>query len=575
MVKVQWSFNDFFVVKQALIAPIFKVITVPQALPPTSDCENTTSIASSIIWLFFYQYLYHLCGMEYIQAVSRHQVSFSSLEDRIEPDNPVRFIEAFVEHLDVAQLGYVTTTLKSQGRPPFHPKVFLKLYLYGYLNGIRSSRRLEKEAKRNIELQWLLGLLVPNYHSIADFRKVNSKALRNTFKLFVLFLKEADLIAGTTIAIDGTKVRAHNSKKNNYSPKKLARHLDYIEKKTNEYLAQLADNDAAENNVIVNDVQKKLERLKKNKINYELLQEKLEQSGEPQISTTDADARALLVQGQVVEVSYNMQAAVDDKHKLIVATHTINRNDRNAMSGIAIEAKENIEADNFTALLDKGYHNGREIHTCKENNISTICAQQETVNSNEHGTTPEYLVTQFIYNEAEDTYTCPEGKTLTTTGTWHKKTRERDSYQFKKYRTPACKTCPVKHLCTGRAKGGREIERSEYAQAVAENAQRYKANKELYRKRQEINEHIFGTIKRKWGFSYTDLKGLEKVNGEHSLICLVYNIKRAINILGMAQILEKLKNWTPNYKGILMRNLKTALLEPFYALEKYQLKIAA
>lgn len=509
------------------------------------------------------QYLLHLCGMEYIQPGNRQQFSFSSLEDSIEQDNPVRFIEAFVEQLDLAQLSYVTTSLKSEGRPPFHPKVFLKLYLYGYLNGIRSSRRLEKESKRNIELQWLLGQLVPNYHSIADFRKVNSKALRNTFKLFVLFLKEADLIAGKTIAIDGTKVRAHNSKKNNYSPKKLERHLAYIEEKTNEYLAQLANNDAEENNLVVSEVQKKLERLKKNKINYELLQEKLEQSGEPQISTTDADARALLVQGQVVEVSYNMQAAVDDKHNLIVATHTINRNDRNAMSAIAIEAKENIEAETLTALLDKGYHNGREIHTCKDHNINTICAQQEIVNSNEHGTTEAYLVTQFTYNEAEDTYTCPEGKTLTTTGSWHKKSRERDSHQYKKYRTPDCKTCPVKHLCTGRQKGGREIERSEYAQAVAENAQRYKANKALYRKRQEINEHIFGTIKRKWGYNYTNLKGLEKVNGEHSLICLVYNMKRTINILGFEKLMEKLKNWIPNYKGILLRNLKRALLNHF------------
>jgi len=513
--------------------------------------------------------------MEYIQASNRHQLSFGSLEDSIEQDNPVRFVDAFVEQLDIAQLCYVTTTLKTEGRPAFHPKVFLKLYLYGYLNGIRSSRRLEKESKRNIELQWLLGQLVPNYHSIADFRKVNSKALRNTFKLFVLFLKEADLIAGKTIAIDGTKVRAHNSKKNNYNPKKIERHLAYIEEKTNEYLGQLASNDTEDSNLVVSEVQKKLERLKKNKINYEILQEKLEQSGEPQISTTDEQARSLLVQGQVVEVCYNMQAAVDDKHNLIVATHTINRNDRNAMSAIAIEAKENLQAETLTALLDKGYHNGREIHTCKEKNIITICAQQEIVNSNEKGTTPDYLVTKFVYNKADDTYTCPQGSILKTTGTWHKKTRERDSHQYKKYRTPDCKTCPVQHLCTSKADCRREIERSEYAQAVAENAQRYKDNKELYRKRQEINEHIFRTMKRKWGYSYTDLNGLEKVNGEHSLICLVYNIKRTINILGFEKLMEKLKNWTPNYKGILLRIQKWASLEPFYAIEKYELKIAA
>lgn len=515
--------------------------------------------------------------MDYIQAVNRHQVSFSSIEEQIEPDNAVRFIEAFVEQLDLKQLGYNFNTLKTEGRPPFHPKVFLKLYLYGYLNGIRSSRRLEKECKRNIELHWLLAQLAPNYHSIADFRKVNGKALRNTFKLFVLFLKEAELIGGNTIAIDGTKVRAHNSKKNNYNPKKLERHLHYIEEKTNEYLAQLATNDAEESNLNITQVNEKLARLKETKINYELLQDKLEQSGEPQISTTDEEARALLVQGQVVEVSYNMQAAVDEQHKLIVATHTINRNDRNALTAIATEAKQNLQATTITVISDKGYNNGREIQQCKDNNITTICAQQEIVNSNEKGTTPAYLVTQFTYNEEADTYTCPAGKTLTTKGTWHHKQRTERSigYQFKKYRTPDCKTCPVKHLCTGKAKGGREIERSEFAKAVEENAQRYKANKELYRKRQEINEHIFGTIKRKWGYSYTDLNGLEKVNGEHSLICLVYNIKRSINILGMTELLQKLQNWKPNYKGILLRVLKQLRLEAIYAFPIFEHRITA
>lgn len=517
------------------------------------------------------------CRMNYIQGGNRHQIGFGSLEDKVASDNPVRFIEAFVERLDLQQLRYNSHTLKTEGRPPFHPKVLLKLYLYGYLNGIRSSRRLEKESVRNIELQWLLGELVVNYHTIADFRKTNGKALRNTFKLFVLFLKEAELIGNRTIAIDGTKVRAHNSKKNNYNPKKLERHLAYIEEKTNEYLQQLETNDGQESNSNITEVKQKLARLKANKIRYELLGEALEKSGEPQISTTDADARALLVQGQVVEVCYNMQTAVDDKHKLIVATHTINRNDRNAMSAIGMEAKQNLQAEKLTTINDKGYHNGREIQQCKDNGITTICATQAIVNSNEKGTTPAYLVTQFIYNKKADTYTCPAGSTLSTKGTWHEKqrTERSQSYKFKKYRTPACKTCAVKHLCTGKVTGGREIERSEFAQAVEENAQRYKANKELYRKRQEINEHIFGTIKRKWGYSYTDLKGLEKVNGEHSLICLVYNIRRTISILGMKKLLKKLKNWKPNYKGIALFVQKLLQLEAISVHQIFAWRIAA
>lgn len=487
--------------------------------------------------------------MEYIPMSNRDQLEFNCLEDLIEKENPVRFIEAFVEKLELTQLHFTVKEIQNEGRPGFNPKLFLKLYFYGYLNGIRSSRKLEKECKRNIELRWLMGKLIPNYHSIADFRKENSVALRNTFKLFVSFLKDADLISGKTVAVDGTKMRAHNSKKNNYNPKKIERHLQYIEEKTNEYLSALDVNDANEVPVKVSSIIEKIERLKTNKIKYEILSEKLTQSGEPQISTTDEDARALLVQGQVVEISYNMQAAVDDKHKLVVATHTINRNDRNALSDISLEAKQNLQVDELTTISDKGYHNGREIQQCKDNNITTICAQQEIVNSNEKGTTPEYLVTKFTYNKEQDTYTCPQGETLHTTGTWHKKTST-NSYNFKKYRTPKCKACPVKNLCTGRAKGGREIDRSEFAEAVEQNNERYKSNQQLYRKRQEINEHIFGTIKRKWGYNHTNLKGLKKVNGEFALIMTVYNMKRCMNILGMETLIEKMKNWKPNYKGI-------------------------
>jgi transposase len=486
--------------------------------------------------------------MHHISSISRNQIDFNCLEDFIENDNPVRFIDAFVEKLDLSGLGFKVKEAKSEGRPSYNPRVFLKIYFYGYLNGIRSSRRLERECKRNVELQWLVCKLIPNYHSIADFRKINSSALRNTFKLFVMFLKDADLICGSTVAIDGTKMRAHNSKKNNYNPKKIERHLEYIEGKTNDYLCQLDKNDEDESPEKVSAVVEKLERLRQNKIRYELLSEKLQASGEPQISTTDEDARALLVQGQVVEVSYNMQAAVDDKHKLVVATHTINRNDRNALSKIAIEAKENLVAAELTVLSDKGYHNGKELQECKDRDISTICAQQDIVNSNEKGTTPEYLVTHFKYDKGSDTYTCPEGHQLRSSGTWHTKYRDNNNYKFKKYRTSACKDCPVKHLCTARVKGGREIDRSEFADAVEENGQRYKRNQDLYRKRQEINEHIFGTIKRKWGYNHTNLKGLEKVNGEFALIMTVYNMKRCMNILGFEILLEKIAKWKPDYR---------------------------
>lgn len=504
--------------------------------------------------------------MQHIQGISRNQLQICSLEDKITADNPVRFIDTFVGVIDLKKIGFEYRVLKKEGRPSFKTEVFLKLYLYGYLNSIRSSRRLEKECFRNIEVQWLLEDIRPNYHSIADFRKENPKALKQLFKLFVSFLKDAELIAGETIAIDGTKSRAHNGKKSNFNQKKIDKHKEYIDAKSQEYLDQLEQNDVKENPVTLKNIKEKIDRLKKNKLKYEALEKELQASGEPQISTTDPDARALLVQGQVVEVSYNIQAAVDSKHNLVVATHTINRNDRNALSAIALEAKENLEIETFTALVDKGYHNGREIEICKNNNITTIVAVPEQGKSNENGTQPDYLVSKFKYNKEENTYTCPQNQTLTTTGKWHKKKgrTEESGYMFQKYRTPACKICPVKDLCTSR-KGGRELDRSQYADAVEENHQRYQANAQLYRKRQEINEHIFGTIKRKWGYNYTDLNGLEKVNGEHSLIMLVYNIKRCINILGIPELIAKLKNWNSPYKRKFLFLIKSTCIKLFLA----------
>jgi len=488
--------------------------------------------------------------MQHITGIPRNQIVFSSLEDTILPENPVRFIDAFVEALSLETLGFCVQSIKSEGRPSFDTKIFLKIYLYGYLNGLRSSRKLEKECARNIELQWLLCAILPNYHSISDFRKQNPSGLKKLFKLFVSFLKEADLIGCEIIAIDGTKSRAHNSKKANFNQKKIERHLAYIEERTQEYLAELAKNDLQDNSIAITKIAEKIERLKKNKLRYELLEEKLKESGHPQISTTDQDARALLVQGVVVEISYNIQAAVDNKHNLVVATHTINRNDLNALGAIALEAKENLGLDTFTVLVDKGYHNGREIAQCIDHNISTIVAHPTPGTSKDSVTQPDYLVAKFKYDAENDTYTCPQGETLKTTGRWHKKSgrTEQSGYQFKKYRTPACRECPVKHLCTARP-AGREIDRSQYAQAVEENNKRYQENPQLYRTRQEINEHIFGTIKRQWGYNHTNLTGLEKVNGEHSLIMLVYNIKRSINILGVSDLIAKLKKWNSPYKA--------------------------
>jgi transposase len=487
--------------------------------------------------------------MAYILGVSRQLQQRFCFEDWVSEDNPVRFVDAFVEKLELDKLGFVMAPPKKcEGRPSFALQVFLKLYLYGYLNGIRSSRRLERECGRNMELQWLLNGLVPNYHSIADFRKVNPEAFQATFKLFVGFLRHSDLVSGEVIAIDGTKIRASNSKKNNFSAKKLDRLQEYTDTRLQDFFSALAQNDKSdENQEEIDNIKAKIKRLKERKLVYNKLQSQLDDSDDPQVSTTDKDARALLFHGQVVEVGYNVQAAVDARFKLVIGTHTINRNDRNEMTYMAQESLTNLASNSFTALLDKGYHTGKELEKTQLLGVKTVVAMPLVINSNLKGTTPDYLVTKFTYNKETNTYTCPQNKILTTSGTWHTKKRGKYTHLFQKYRTPACKDCAFKGLCTGRKKGGREIERSEYAEAVEQNRMNFEANKDLYKQRQEINEHIFGTLKRFLGFYYTNLRGLEKVNGEMSLIMTVYNMKRVQNIFKFEDLMDKLATWVPNY----------------------------
>jgi len=505
--------------------------------------------------------------MDFIRGTSRHQVQFSCLEDNISSDNAVRLLYVFVDHLDLSLLGISGTTHKGEGRPPYHPSLLLKLYLYGYLNRIRSSRKLERECYRNIEVRWLTGELTPNYHSIADFRKLHPKALKALFKLFVLFLKEQGLLGGELVAIDGSKFRAQNSKKNNCNQKKIDRHQQYIDNKTEAYLQELDEMDSQEDQeeslkIRKEKVEQELLKLKERKIKYNKLQEQLNQTKDTQISTVDADSRALPIHRTIIEVAYNVQSAVDAKHNLIVVCGTTNETDYIALAPMAVAAKETMETETLTVLADKGYHYGKGIHKCEQENITTLVAYKEHNNSSQKMQL-DYYTQKFQYDKQKDTYTCPQGEVLTTTGNWHEKKREEGkvSYRFKKYRTSYCNDCPVKHLCTGRAKGGREIERSEYQEAVERNNQRVEEQKEVYRRRQAIVEHPFGTMKRSWGYSYTLLKGLQKVSGEMALIFLTYNIRRSISIVGVKELIARVKVWKPDYQKALCL-IQTALITP-------------
>lgn len=504
--------------------------------------------------------------MKIIKGTSRQQIQFTSLDDLVVPNNPVRIIDAFVDKLDpiaigLSQIGIKRDSNKQQshagGAPRFDDKLLLKLYLYGYLNKIRSSRKLELECNRNAELRWLMQELAPNYHTIADFRKNYSDALKNLFKLYVHFLEELNLLGKQTIAIDGSKFRAVNSSKNNYNQRKINKHQAMIEEKANKYLNELdeLDKDETDDNgpsYRKEEVEAALQRLTERKIKYDDLQQQLNNTEEKQISTSDTDSRALIINKNIVEVSYNTQAAVDAKHNLIVHAEATNTNDGKALHRAAVQAKGNLnlkKEDPLDALSDKGYHTGAELQQCHDNNIETYVAFKEQP-SVKH-LQKEFLSTQFIYNKEEDSYTCPAGETLTTLNTWHYKKGEagETSYRFKTYRTAGCKTCSLKKYCTKLNK--RIIHRSEYQDAVDRNNKNIKEDPAYYKRRQSICEHPFGTIKRQWGYTYTLMKGLKKVNGEMNLIMLVYNIRRTLSILGFEKMMQAIQNWKPDYRKLI------------------------
>jgi transposase len=472
--------------------------------------------------------------MDYIQGKPRSQIVLieSSLEEKIEQDNPVRIIDTFVNNLKLAELGFTHARHGSEGRPPYHRGDLLKLYIYGYLNRIRSSRLLERECKRNVELYWLLNELVPDHNTIANFRRDNAKALKRVFRKMVTMCKRLDLIGGKVIATDGTKLRAQNSKKNNYNQKKIDDHLAFIESKLQEYLDALDLADTAETMGLDPEIDKekirdKIARLNEKKQQYKKLGQQLIESGQEQISTTDPDSRKLAVRQNILEVCYNIQISVDDKHNLPIDFKTTNNNDTHALSNMAVRSKAIIGNDEFFELADKGYHTGEEIRKCHEAGIETLVAIPKTPVSSQ---APDLAFNQdrFQFDKENDCYICPQGQKLTSSGTWY----QNHPYKTKQYKTGFCRSCPVKAKCT-RSKKGRVIERNENIEATRRNKQAIGDNKELYKRRQEIVEHPFGTIKRQWGFDYTLMKGKKKVDGEVGLIFIAYLFTRMRSILGV------------------------------------------
>jgi len=464
--------------------------------------------------------------MDYQQGQPREQLTLytTCLDDMVPDHNTVRAIDQFVSGLGMEALGF--ESLPSQGRPPYNPADLLKLYIYGYMNRMRSSRQLEKECLRNIEVIWLLKNLRPDHNTIARFRKDNARAIKRVFRSTVELARNHDLIGAVLIAGDSTKLRAQNSKKNNYNKKKIGRHLEYIDKKLNEHNEALAQADGDQKQ----EVEKQIRNRKDQRLKYQQIGEKLkkDQSSEnPQISTSDTDSRHQIVRGTITEVCYTAQTTVDAKNKLLIDCKLTNKNDKKAMGHMLRRAKAILKTNSFMALYDKGYHTGSEFKIASELGVDTLVAVPGIGRASQ-APDPRYNVEHFNYNEGEDTYTCPQGHTLKSNGSWY---RARN-YHFKQYKTRACKGCPVRNLCTTAKVNGKIVQRSEFTSYIEANSRRVAAKQDTYKKRQALVEHPCGTIKRQWSFDHIiTKKGMRAASADFALMALAYNLKRIFNIL--------------------------------------------
>lgn len=459
--------------------------------------------------------------MGFIKGISRNQMLMASMDDLVSTKNIVRVIDRYVDSCDLQQLGFSGVVPAETGREPYSPACLIKLLLYGYENGIRSSRKLEGECGRNIEVMWLMQYLKPAYKTISEFRKNNIRALQKIFRDFVRKCIEWGLIDGELVVVDGTKIKASNNKKNNFTKKKLLERVERID----EYLKALDEEDQKE------DCEEKRQKLVERKEKYEGYISRMEESGENEISEVDPDARLMGNNRGGVEVAYNVQSAVDGKNHLIMDFDvSMNPSDQHQLGNMVNKVRRNYRLKKFTVLADKGYYNGEDLQRMKRYRIKALVARQMPSDPKDQ---PERFHTdQFIYDPDSDTYICPMNQRLER----HGKNADRIRY----YNEEACKSCPHRNDCARSEKKYRSISRSKHSKVYEEADRRMKENGALYKRRQQIVEHPFGTIKCQMHGTHFLLRTRRKVCGEVALLFFGYNLKRAVNILGFEGIMAKI-----------------------------------
>jgi transposase len=472
----------------------------------------------------------------FIEEADRGQLSLlpGSLDDWVGKDNPVRVIDAFVDGLDLKKLGFEAVEPLDIGRPGYHPSIHLKLYIYGYLYRVQSSRRLERECHRNLEVMWLLGRLAPDHKTIADFRKDNGAAIKKVCGQFVELCRSLGLLSKGSVAIDGSKFKAVNNRDKNFTQAKVEKRRTQLEESVARYLAQLDTADRQEPSESIElkktHLKEKLEKLKSEMQKLEAIEKQVLASPDKQLSLTDPDSRSMATSGRGSGVvGYNVQIAVETEHHLIVHHEVTNvGSDRSQRASTATAAKEALGVETLEAVADRGYFNGEEIKACDDAGITVTLPKPMTSSAKSAG---RFGKQDFIYKPQEDVYVCPAGEKLT-----YRFTAEEHGQRLRRYWTDACHACPIKAQCTtGRE---RRITRWEHEEVVEAVQERLDKNPDAMRTRRETVEHPFGTMKMRMGATHFLCKTLPKVATEMALCVLTYNLTRILNIVGVEKIME-------------------------------------
>ena len=471
----------------------------------------------------------------FVEGTDRGQATLfpERLADWIEGDNAVQVIDVFVDELDLAALGFDGVAPEATGRPSYHPSVLLKLYIYGYLNRVQSSRRLEREAGRNVEVMWLTGRLVPDHKTIADFRKDNGRAIRQVCARFIMLCRRLDLFTEVSVAIDGSKFKAVNNRDKNFTRAKMERRMAQIEESVARYLQQLDTADRQEPSealkIKASQLKEKIEKLKKEMQRLATLKVEMLATPDQQISLTDPDSRSMATSGRGSGVvGYNVQVAVETKHHLIVTHEVTNEgSDRSQLSAMAKRAKATLNVEKLDAVADRGYFNGEEILACEEAGITVTLPKPMTSNSKAEG---RFGKQDFRYVAEADVYVCPAGERLA-----YYYTTEDKGLVVHRYVTNACRHCAIKHNCT---KGKeRRISRWEHEHVIDAVQRQLDEHPEKMRQRRETVEHPFGTIKARMGATHFLMKTLPRVASEMALHVLAYNLTRVMNIMGVRTLM--------------------------------------